>query len=163
MSENDTDTAQSAMPANDIYKTRRWVRRVRSTYYDELANHGQCRQSTHRTLQSAVLAYWDTLREYRDDVEDLWEDHDLDKIPRLADEHVEVQVRKPGYGPSTRSIQKPAISQLEASTLVDLTQRLDTIAHKLGFAADAKKQTEQTEITEEMIEGVEKWRQANLE
>ena len=157
-SQNDGQTA-----ARGIHKTRRWVQNVRSKYYEELSATGNCSNSTHQLLQTAVLRYWDTLREYRDEVEDTWEENQLDRIPELARKPVTVQANAPGYGSATRSVQRRAISEVDAENLVEYTHRLDSIAHKLGFAAEARKQTTRTEIDDELLEEVEQWRKQELE
>lgn len=163
MSSNSDDRRQDRMPSRDVYETRRWVREVRSQYYHQTAQSGGCSQETHELLQEAVLRFWDILREYRDTVDEEWEEKNLDQIQRLANQRVTVPVSAPGYGSHQETAQRRAISELDADTLVQLTHRLDEIAHELGFAAEAKESTTRTEITQEDVEEFEEWRQKQME
>lgn len=163
MSADSDERSNDRMGAQDILRTRQWVKEVRAQYYGELAQQGSCSRSTHQLLQTAVLRYWDAIHEYRDEDEDLWEEKDLDEIPRLAEETVRVSVSTPGYGQGSSTHERPAISQVSADSLVELTHRMDEVAHELGFGAEARQKPTQTEITEEMVEDVEEWRQQNLE
>lgn len=154
---------QERMPTRDIYELRRRVRQVRSQYYREMNQVGACSAKTRTDIQTIVLEYWDALHEYAEDIEETWEEHNLDSVPQLAREMVDASTSTPGYGSSSTTVRKPAISQMDPQRLVEITHKFDDVAHELGFAASAKDQPNNTEITEEMIEEVEKWRQQNLE
>lgn len=153
------------IPRRDVYETKRFVRNQRAQYYQEVASSGGYSAITHQRLQAAVLRYWDTLHEFGDEeaIAEEWEDNDLDRIPELADKTVTVDVNVPGYGGTTSTERKPAISTLSAKQLIDLTHKLDDIAKMLGFSADIKESTNNTEITDEMVEEVEEWRQRTLD
>jgi len=116
-----------------IFEQRERVRRVRSQCYRALNND---RSAPHAEMRAELMDYWDALSEFRDEVEETWEEHGLDEIPELAQERVEVSVEKPGYGAHAERTTKPKLATVDIWTLIDYSQGLDAAANKLGFAAN---------------------------
>jgi len=162
MATQSDDEGTGGAERRDISQTRRYVKDVRAQYYQQL-NSGGVGQQIHRDLQTAVLRYWDVLHEFDEDIPEFWEEHNLDAIPRLAEETVTVTRPTAGYGSGSERTTKPKIATVPATRLVQITHTLDRAAKELGFAAEPEEGITRTEITEDEIEEFQEWAKQTLE
>lgn len=164
MSESETDTTDRGFQ-RIVREAREQMQVARSDYFSAKLS-GTVGWKTKHQLARAVRQYYDALWEYRErnnKIKEAWEDSAVDEIPHLSNETTTVEVEAPGDSPSSNAVQRNALVAADPDLLIALSKQLDELANQMGFAAATKEVTERTEITDEMIEEVEEWRQANLE
>jgi len=118
-----------------------------------------------RDLAQAALNYYYALYEHRDEdaLEEPWDERGISWLEDAQHETVAVEESVPRANGATTVTEKPALLALDADRLKDAILELNDIAKELDLSARVKSSTPRTEITEEMIEDVEQWRQSNLE
>jgi hypothetical protein len=148
-----------------VQESREQMQAARSDYFsNKLAGNVSLR--VRHQLARAARQYYDALWEYRDrnpSIEAAWEESDVEYIEMLSNDTVYVDVDPPGDAPGNTSEERNALVAAEPEFVLRLTKQLDKIANEMGFAATTKEATPRTEITDQMIEEVEEWREANLE
>jgi len=134
--------------------------------YQKHASGGEVPGKVTRTVRDAAIDLFNTLRWWRDkdQIHEQWEDGNLDTFGELLRQ----RSRRPGSRNSRLSRPASQVTQLRIAELSpgQLVQFIDSmldIARDLGFAPHVDEPTTQTEITDEMVEEVEEWRQQNLE
>lgn len=128
---------------------------------------GSITESMHLRFQQAALDVHDELRPYRDDVEDEWQEATpyeggLAVLPGLAgrtttEQSVTMQNGVPQTDASTRPV------PIQPRVLLEISHDLDDIAAELGFGSEIDTSDTVTEIDDELLAEVEKWRKQNLE
>lgn len=161
MSDSD-DTESRGQFYSLIVETRYRMQQARNQYWAEL---GQVSDQTHRDLAVSLLQYHDVLMEFSDHsdkIEERWDESQITEIRELLGKTTRQPVPAPGRTNANKYVEQPAILEVGAETLIDISKKLDGIANKLDFTASVSETTPRTEITDEMIEEVEEWRQHNL-
>jgi len=148
-----------------IREARIELQLARNQMLEEWASRGGVSTETKRTVAVATLKLRDCLHEVRDAeaIADEWADSDLQQLDQLLHETVTTEEKTPGSGSNTRRVERPAIVAAPVSYLDDLSREIKDFAKDLGKGPSVNEQTPRTEITDEMIDKVEEWRQANLE
>ena len=122
-------------PTRMIYDTRRYVQQIRNRFWREGVGGGFS-PATKRELATAAIQYWDMLYEFRDaSVLDEGDFPDVSPIRERIGQQTEVVTKSKRLGQSTTIKLVPAITELDDWYLVELTERLDDLAKKLGFSA----------------------------
>lgn len=85
----------------------------------------------------------------------------LETLTEWTDKTEVVTEKKGRYRPTT--VQKVKPLRLPPEALIRAARLLDQAAEELGLLATVTAATPRTELTDDMIEGVEEWRQKNLE
>lgn len=118
-----------------------------------------------RELAERALGYREVLHKYREEdaLDPPWEERQVHWIEQEQNESVTVEVPSARRNGNTRTVQKPAILAVDPEKLVDVVRRLEDIADELGFTATTTESTHRTEIDDDLMEEVEKWRKENLE
>jgi hypothetical protein len=162
MSRSDDNDGQTAADRL-IYEAREHLQAVRNQFWRERIRGAPSRQ-VRRELAIAALQLYDVLYEHREDqvVKTDWEESAATELQQLLDETVQVRREAAGDTANGQTVARPAIMAVSPDRLLEITKELDDLAKKLGFSAATADGTARTEITEEMIEDVEKWRKANL-
>jgi hypothetical protein len=145
-----------------IVETRYRMQQARNQYWEEL---GHVSDATHRRLAVALLQYHDVLMEHSDHsetIEEDWKESKVEQVRDLLGQTTPQAVDAPGDTQANDYVQRPAVLEVDAETLISISKDLDNIAAKLDFTASVTESTPRTEITDEMIEEVEEWRQQNL-
>lgn len=120
-------------------------------------------------LATALADYRDLLVDYRDEdaLDTEWGDREtnVDMIERLLSQTttIEVSLNRRGNATETDTVPLVMSDQVTPGLLIDIAKELDSIFAELGFGPTVEGSTHRTEITEETIEEVEKWRKRNLE
>lgn len=134
-------------------------------HYQKQASAGSVNSETERIVRDATIDLYNMLRWWRDEnaIEERWEDAGLPTLEQLLRQQRRRQTDSPSRlsspGEETRQL---AIADLSAADLIAFLDKMLDIARDLGFAPTVDHPTTRTEITDEMIEEVEKWRKANL-
>lgn len=131
-------------------------------------------ERTLRGFQAALMNYYMELDLYRDEsqLEEYWKEAELwrdgsgqwvtgfENLEHWNNSEKTINVRQPGLrrGATPQSVR----SYMPPDIAIQISRQLDRAAKKLGFAAPIKESTPRTEINEELIEEVEKWRKQNL-
>jgi len=132
------DDSSDPQPTRMIYDMRRHVQQIRNRFWEEGVNGGFS-PSTKRQLATAAIQYWDMLWEFRDEsVLDDGDFPDISPIRSRIGRQTEVVAKSKRLGQSTTLKTVPAITELSDWYLVELTEDLDDLAKKLGFAASVK-------------------------
>lgn len=118
-----------------------------------------------RELAERALGYREVLHKYREEdaLDPPWGERDIHWIEQKQNEVVTVAEPSPRRNGNSRSVQKPAIVAVDPERLVKVIRRLEDIADELGFTATTSQSTHRTEIDDELMEEVERWRKENLE
>lgn len=159
MAANDEDSSQFGRL---IYRAQEEMDEARMLYFQQRAANSVT-EETITYLQASLMRYYGIMRRYRDEsaVEDEWPG---EQFQRLQD-HVlsEEQVPTQSAGRGSRQTVQTRPGRVDPKQAVELSFTLDDIATELGFAAAASEAKHRTEIDEDLIEEVEKWRKQNLE
>jgi hypothetical protein len=118
-----------------------------------------------RRVAVALNTFRKTLRPHRDEdaLDTPWEERGVDVVEQWVHGEVTVQreLNRRGHAVETATVPKAyevSVYQLDAAF-----EELQAIAKELGNAAPAPESTHRTEITDDLVEEVEEWRQRNLE
>jgi len=145
-------------------------------HYRELAmaavqryNHalvaGQVSESITRELAETALNYYYALYEARDEnaLDEPWDERGIAWLEEAERRTVEVETDLPRANAATTVETQPAIMAADPEDLKAAILELNDVANELGLSLDVRESTPRSEITEEIMEDVEQWRQANLE
>jgi len=113
----------------------------------------------------ALNSFRRALRQHRDEddaLEEPWEERGVDVVEQWMNSEVTVEVSVNRRGSAHKQEQVLAIKQVPVRQLEAVAQELLDIAKELGFSEHIDESTHRTEITEEDIKEVEKWRKQNL-
>lgn len=118
-------------------------------------------------VAAALADYQDVLQDYSDEdaLDTEWDERVTVDLDRALSKTVAIE-KPAGHArnrQSTTTVEMPAVAQLSVDQLLAIAKELDQIAKELGFAAPVAESVHRTEIDEELIEEVEKWRKQNLE
>ncbi|MWG35889.1 hypothetical protein [Halomarina oriensis] len=140
-------------PKRIIYEAREEVQRVRNQFWRESVHLGRPRPSTKRELATVAIQFYDVLSEHSDEkaVTDEWTEA-IDVLRESLDSTTTVAVEAPGDTTAMRHVERPAITQLSANTIVSVTKQLDRCAKALGFGAQIRDPTHHDEATLEHLE-----------
>lgn len=146
-----------------VYEAREHLQAVRNQFWRERVQ-GEPSPQVRRELAIAALQLYDVLYEHREDevVKTDWGESAATKLQSLLDETVEVTQDTPGRSTNAIKVERPAIMAVSPDEMLQMTKELDDLAKTLGFSANTADGTTRTEITPEMIDAVEEWRQENL-
>jgi hypothetical protein len=130
-----SDDSDDPQPKRMVYEMRERVQRARNIYWEEGVD-GHRSTQTKKRLAAVTIQYWDVLFEFRE--ESVLEEGDFPDISRVRSrigETTDVPAAAGGRsrGGGTKTV--PAIAELSADELLELTERLDDLANKLGFGA----------------------------
>jgi hypothetical protein len=102
----------------------------RSRYWGEMVDTGQCSRDTHVTLSHAVLAYYDALMEFEADVDGL---PDIEPLRSRVEETTEIRVQSSRRGGGMTTDEVPAVVDVPAEQLIQMSKQLDDVAQQLDF------------------------------
>lgn len=126
-------------PEQFMQEVRRRCKEVREAYYFEASADTSVSQTTHRELAIAILRYRDALYEHRHELEN-HEFPDISPIRKRLGEQTESTKESPGLRRGTTTQKSPAIIEISIEDLLATAERLDDIAHELGFTTDQSSQ-----------------------
>ena len=137
-----SDDRDDPEPRRMIYEVRRRVQAARNRYWADGVD-SDLSNETHRELAITALQYHDVLYEFRDESiisERDWPD--VEPLRKRVNKTVRRREQSDVFGepPTTREV--PAVQTLSTEKLVELTEDLDDLAKKLGFAAKADDKTD---------------------
>lgn len=148
------DEGSDRAPKNIIYEMRRRVQATRNRYFEEGVD-GPISSETHRQLAAKAVEYYDVLYEYRDERivdDDDWPD--ISPIRSRIGRKTTQTISAAGRCRSTSTIEVPAVTEVPAEQIIDITKELDDLAKKLGFSAAAKQATPEDEAKPEHLIGL---------
>ena len=125
------DTSGGRPERRIIAETREEMQRVRNVMWAELAT-GEATEQTQIRLAEMVVSYWDVLREFRDEVSD-WPD--ISEIRGRLGQKSRRPADAAGLNRGTTFKTYPAVLDVPATRLLEVSQQLDDIAHELDFSA----------------------------
>lgn len=191
--EDDEITRKGAVATRLITRAQQRNHRARADYLEARQLSDDAPWQIQHELQAAVMEFYQALRPLREHkaVEDFWEEVEICEIQTGWDPVVKDGVVV-DYNPEIKTItgfesleeltaqrtsQEETISDsfgtrtvtvrdrdlVDGEILLGASQKLDDAANKLGFGPDIDESTPRTEIDDELMENVEKWRKANLE
>lgn len=141
-----TQHQSDADPEQLVLRRKRHVQRVRDLIWTDGVDGG-ITVDAKRKLAIAAMSYWDVLRDYRDESvvdDDDWPD--MQPIHSRIGETTKVAVEAPGFlDRGTTSKEVPAVAELDAATLIDITEQLDVVAAEMGFGVDISQSQSQME------------------
>jgi hypothetical protein len=136
----DTDDEPTVQRPNDneaLQVARERAREVRRQFVREWNKDGHVSDRSKIRAGEVAVDYRDVLIDYKPQVATPpWDERELDWIMDYVGRHTTVKVDSPGVGRGTVEQSKPAITQIDARKLYELTKRLDQIWRELGFGAD---------------------------
>jgi len=136
------DENAARAPAEMIGKKRSRAAGIRDMYYRQ-ASVNDVSDELIKSLASVCLEYWSCLREFRDEpVVDHTDYPDVEPIRSRLGETVRVKSQSKRRSRSYVYETVPAVYQLDAEYLVEVTHALDDLAQKLGFGAAAAQDVE---------------------
>jgi len=134
-------------PRQRIYDARESMHEARLALKTENMA-GSPSMDTRRRFCAVLSAYYDVLKEHRDDpaLEPTWAERGVDWIDRWVQHDVKqkIEPRGTGYGTRTREVNKLVSAPI--NRLLDGADALDRIAKDLGFAADTVDHTPEDEF-----------------
>jgi hypothetical protein len=143
MSDDDRGDPQ---PTRMIYDMRRYVQQIRNRFWEEGVD-GQFSPRTKRDLAAAAIQYWDMLYEFRGEhVLEEGDFPDISPVRSRIGETTEVLSQSKRRGGGVGVERAPAVSELDDWYLLELTEDLDDLAKRLGFAANAREATPHDDI-----------------
>lgn len=86
----------------------------------------------------------------------------LDSLPQLAN-RTTTQEREVSNSFGETTIREESVKPLDGDVLLQISRALDDAAEKLGFAPEAPDSKPRTELTEDLLEEVNEWRQKKVE
>lgn len=114
----------------------------------------------------ALNSFRRALRQHRDEEDALtepWDQRGVEVVDEWMNTEVIVEVPINRRGAAHKEEHVLAIKQVPVRHLEAVAQELLDIAKELGFSEHIDESTHRTEITEEQLEEVDKWRRQNLE
>lgn len=191
--EDDQISRKGAIATRIITQAQQRNHRARSNYLEARQMSDDVPWQIHHELQAAVMEFYQGLRPLREHnaVEDFWKEVEICEIQtgwdpvvkngKIVDYNAEIdtitgfesleeltarrtseeKTVSDSFG--TRTVQTSDRDLVDGHVLLGASQKLDDAANKLGFGPDIDESTPRTEIDEELMEKVEKWRQENLE
>lgn len=138
---------------------------ARERYYRDMLDRGHVSEQTRRELIQAAMEYRSELVQYADEsiVEEDWDESGIEWLADLLHETTTVPKEAPGRTSNPERTTRPAVMAVDPSYILEVTHELDHIAKKLGLGLNVTQSEPRTEITEEDMEKLEEWREANLE
>lgn len=130
--------------------------------YNEATVNGGVSGDVRHDLAAAALDYYNALYEFRDEdaLEDPWDERGIDWLEDAGEQTVEMESSLSRANGATTIEEVPLLQAVDPARLVQTMRELNDVANELGFSARIEESTPRTEITDEMIEKVEQWRQA---
>lgn len=131
------DDSSDPQPKRLIYQKKEQLQAVRDRFWEE-AVEGELNPRTKRYIATVAMQFWDALHEYRD--ESVLSEGDFPDISPIRDRlgrQTRVPSKTPRRGGGQRLRTVPAINELDDWYLIEVTEQLDDLAKKLGFAAKA--------------------------
>lgn len=132
-----SDDSDDPQPKRLIYKKKEQLQAVRDRFWEE-GVEGGFSPRTKRYIATVALQFWDVLHEHRD--ESVLSDDDFPDVSPIRDRlgrQTKVPVESPRRGGGKTLEDVPAVNDLNDWYLIDVTEQLDDLAKKLGFAAKA--------------------------
>jgi len=160
MSNEDRDDPQ---PRRLLYEMQKRLETVRRRVRREQA-FSNVSENAHLQLAEAIVEYHDMLYKYRGERAVSDEFPEIPDIRERMGDTAYIMVEAPGDTDNKKPDERPALLELSTQRLLEAARELEDVTLTLGFAptADAES-THRTEIDDDLIEEVEKWRQTNLE
>jgi hypothetical protein len=125
-------------PEQLVLRRKQRVQRVRDRIWADGVD-GERPVETKRQLAMAAISYWDVLRDYRDEpVIDNDDYPDMSPIYNRIGKTTEVIAESPGWDRGSKVETVPAIAEIGAGELINITEQLDDVATALGFSADVE-------------------------
>ncbi|MFB6201301.1 MAG: hypothetical protein ABEI98_04750 [Halorhabdus sp.] len=158
-------TNQDNTPEESGYR-----RDIREAWKDALAKLAQLEEEPSpsgemkRQVAVALNTFRKTLRPHRDEdaLETPWDERGVDIVEHWVHGEVEVEQQLNRRGKVTETVTVPKAYELPPHKLDAAFEELQAIAKELGNAAPVPESTHRTEITDDLVEEVESWRQQNL-
>ena len=133
-----SDDSSQPQATRMILDMRRHVQQIRNQFWSEGVDGGFSPR-TKRELAKVAIQYWDMLYEFRSEsILDEGDFPDITPVRSRLGKQTEVVTKSKRLGQSTTVKSVPAITELSDWYLVELTEDLDDLAKKLGFAASTK-------------------------
>lgn len=137
---------------------------------EEFANNGSASEDAYTRFCARIVQTADYLSQFADEgaVDDEEFEEFFEAVEAIKSRRGEtVTVERPAPG-DTSAMQSsgepvPAILMLDGEWLIDVSRQAERICKNLGWGPTVTKGTHRTEIDDELIEEVEKWRKQNLE
>jgi translation elongation factor EF-1beta len=139
--------AADQRPRQRIYDARESMHEARLALKTENMA-GSPSMTTRRRFCAVLSAYYDVLKEHRDDpaLDPPWDERRVDWIDRWVQEDVTRKVEPSGTGYGTREREVNKLASAPISRLLDGADELDRIAKDLGFAAETTDHTPEDEF-----------------
>lgn len=137
MSSYPDDRNDDPQPKRLIYEKKEQLQQIRDRFWAE-GVEGGLNPQTKRYIATVALQFWDVLYEYRN--ESILSEGDFPDISPVRDRigrQTEVVSTSKRLGQSTTLKRVPAVNELDDWYLIELTEKLDDLANKLGFSASA--------------------------
>jgi len=134
-------------PKELIYEMRRQMQAARNRYWQQQVT-GSISEQVHQELATRLVQYHDVLHEFRDHAND-WPD--ISAVRERLGREVEVQTEGTGLGRGWQLERRPAITQIPAEQLVEMSKQLDDIACDLGFSAPVTEGPDKDVISQEVV------------
>lgn len=133
--------------------------------YDEALTHGGVPEAVQRDLAKAALDYYNALHEHREEdaLDEPWDERGITWLEEAEGATVEVKQQLPRSNGATTTRRKPMLMAVDPERLRNTIRELNEVANELGFGPEIANSVHRTEISDEVIEEVEEWRQENLE
>lgn len=160
-SDNGHDSSKAARMVNETIEEAKQVRKL---CYEQLYRFGSLDDEVHMKLASIVVEYHRTLWVYRNsDAVDKDDYPNITLLENAMGRHTERIVTSSGrWGDSVQTETEPMVLSFPPGQLLAVVEDLNDLAVKLGFGAEISSSTRRVEITDELMEEVEKWQQMNL-
>ena len=123
----ESDTTE---PEHIINQARYRCYQARSRYWAEMVDTGQCSRDTHVTLSHAVLAYYDAMMEFEAEIDGL---PDIEPLLSRVRETTEIVVQSSRRGGGRTTEEVPAVVDVPAEQLIQMSKQLDDVAAELDF------------------------------
>lgn len=131
-----TGDKRGSDPEQLVLRRKQRVQRVRDRIWAD-GVEGEYPVETKRQLAMVAMSYWDVLRDYRDEpVIDDGDYPDMSPIHNRIGKTTEVIAESPRRGRGSKVETAPAIAEMGAGELINITEQLDDVATALGFSAD---------------------------
>jgi len=135
------DEFEDSQPRRLVYMARHHMQAARNQYLSEMVQGGVSPQ-TKRQLATAAIQFYDVLWEHREEriVAEKWEELAVDQLKDALGSTVTVEQSVPGDTTNTRTVQRPAITQIDGQRIFEESKKLDQLAKELGFSAKIREQ-----------------------
>jgi hypothetical protein len=137
MSSRHNGDSEDPQPKRLIYEKKAQLQQIRDRFWEE-GVEGRFNPRTKRYIATVALQFWDVLYEYRDEsVLSEGDFPDISPVRERIGRMTEQTTRSNRRTGELTVTQVPAIDELDDWYLIELTEQLDDLAKKLGFAAKA--------------------------